>query len=58
MFGPLKIARIGGLISLPKLLCEKNVLVYGFVGMGGLNFSKNCLVNFFVMAHGNWRDIW
>jgi hypothetical protein len=28
------------------------------VGMGGLNFSKKYFMNFLVMAHENWKDIW
>ncbi len=43
----MEIAGIGGLILLSKLFCEKNVLVMDIVGIGGLNFSKDFLMNFF-----------
>jgi hypothetical protein len=48
MFRPLKIARIGGLI-LPKLLCEKNVLVYGYCWNRWVKFFKKLSCDFFLL---------
>jgi hypothetical protein len=53
MFRPLKIAKIGGLISLPKLLCEKNVLVYGYCWNRWVKFFKKLFSEFF--CYGPWK---
>jgi hypothetical protein len=45
-FRPMEIVGIGGLIYLPKLFCEKNVLVYGYCWNGWVKFFKKIFYEF------------
>jgi len=45
----MEIVGIGGLISLPKLFCEKNVLVYQYFWNRWVKFFKNLSYEIFML---------